>query len=119
MLEAHPERALMREVGLSLSKTGLLTGRQALITPSDCSRQVRRAIIAYLADAFSGVMLVVTLIRTRVMAQMLLQVSVKGRPRGARSRHKEGFAKRIHLRYTHRKEEDQSDFSSNWHLQPR
>ncbi len=47
MLELNPERALISEVGFSLSKTGLVTGRQALTTPSDDSRQVKRAISAY------------------------------------------------------------------------
>ena len=47
LLEVHPERALISEVGFSLSKTGLVTGRQALTTPSDDSRQVNSAISAY------------------------------------------------------------------------
>ena len=71
MLDVHPERALISEVGLSLSKTGLVTGRQALTTPSDDSRQVKSAISAYWLAVSSGVMSVVTLIRTRVMTQML------------------------------------------------
>ena len=43
----QPERALISEVGLSLSKTGFVTGRQALTTPSDDSRQVKSAISSY------------------------------------------------------------------------
>ena len=74
--EIRPARALMRESGLSLSKAGFATGRQALITPRDCSRQVRSAIDAYWSDEFVAVMSDVILIRTRVMIQMLLRVSV-------------------------------------------
>lgn len=72
LLEVFPDKALISGVGLNFSKTGLVTGRQAFTTPSDCSRQVRTEISAYWPAVFSAVMSVVTLIRTRVMIHMVV-----------------------------------------------
>ena len=59
----------------SFVKTGFITGKQALMTPSKASRQVRRAIIAYCCCVFCALMFVVITIRTTVMAQMLYETS--------------------------------------------
>ena len=62
-------------VAPSLLKTGFITGKQALMTPSKASRQVRRAIIVYCCGVFCAVMSVVTLTRATVMAQILCEIS--------------------------------------------
>ena len=73
LVQVHLERALISESGLSLSKAGLLTGRQALTTPSRDSRLARSEISAYCSTEFVALISYVSLIRTRVMMQMLLQ----------------------------------------------
>lgn len=76
LIEVHPDKALISDADLSLrfSNTGFVTGRQALTTPSVVSRHVKSVISACLSARFSGVMLVVTWIRTRVMTQILYQM---------------------------------------------
>ena len=77
--EVQAAKGLVDQISLSCSKTGIMTGRQALIIPSEVSREVRSAIRAYRLAMFVDVMPVVTLIRTSVTIHMLCRMSALGK----------------------------------------